>query len=95
MLLQHYAWNSISLVVQNTSKWHAIADSFERRIGHKEGLAGYNITVHHKIYFADNRLCCALRQPCCYVSWPHDIFDKIKSSSKSSFPATVDVEKIN
>ncbi|XP_057364549.1 receptor-type guanylate cyclase Gyc76C-like [Daphnia carinata] len=83
-LLQHYDWNSISVVVENTTKWRATALSLERRTGHKEGLAGHrrNITTIHRIYFNDNRLCCALKQPCCYVAWPHDIFQKMKSSTK-------------
>ncbi|KAK4023278.1 hypothetical protein OUZ56_008696 [Daphnia magna] len=83
-LLQHYDWNSISVVVENTTKWRATALSLERRTGHKEGLAGHrrNITTIHRIYFNDNRLCCALKQPCCYVAWSHDVFQKIKSSTK-------------
>lgn len=86
-LLQHYDWNSISVVVENTTKWRATALSLERRTGHKEGLAGHkrNITTFHRIYFNDNRLCCALKQPCCYVAWSHDIFKQIKSSTKREY----------
>lgn len=79
-LLQHYELISVSLIVQNTSKWRAMADLLERHAGQT-----HNITIHHKIYFEDNRLCCALRHTCCYVAWPYDIFEKIKSSSKGIF----------
>ncbi|KAI9562448.1 hypothetical protein GHT06_009881 [Daphnia sinensis] len=49
-LLQHYDWNSISVVVENTTKWQATALSLERRTGQKKAWS-CDIYIFQEIIF--------------------------------------------
>ncbi|KAI9557190.1 hypothetical protein GHT06_017002 [Daphnia sinensis] len=76
-LLQHYDWNSsISVVVENTTNWQATALSLETRTGQKGNL------------FKRYRLCCALKQSCCYVAWSHDILE-VRRRSDTALVLTI------
>ena len=77
-MLQFYNWNHVSLVVQNTSKWRTMSETFLKR----QIFNGINVTVVSSNHFEDTSLCCSLMRPCCNRPWSYDIFQRVKSTAK-------------
>lgn len=80
-VLKFYNWNRVSLIVQNTSKWRTMGESFEKL----NVMNGINITVVSTNLFEDTSLCCSLMRPCCNRPWSYEIFQSIKSYAKCTF----------
>lgn len=75
-LTVHYKLNSAAIIIQNSSEWRSIFESFER-----QALA-FNITTVNKYFFNDNEKCCKWQSPCCGSPWSYDIYKDAGSLTK-------------